>query len=61
MGFGLDSMIVWVLAENRPARRFYEALGARLVTERHVEIGGASLPEVAYGWSDIGALVEMKM
>ena len=61
MGLGLDSMIVWVLAENRSARRFYEALGARYVTERHVQIGGAFLPEVAYGWSDIGALVGMRM
>ena len=61
MGLGLDSMVVWVLAENRSARRFYEALGARYVTERHVQIGGAFLPEVTYGWSDIGALVGMRM
>jgi GNAT superfamily N-acetyltransferase len=44
-----DSLLVWVLAEN-PARRFYEALGGKVVTEKQIEIGGASLVEVAYGW-----------
>lgn len=53
-------MLVWVLADNRLGRGFYEALGATLVTERPVEIGGTSLLEVAYGWSgdDFTRLVE---
>lgn len=50
---GMESMAVWVLAENHQARRFYEALGAEYCREREVEFGGADLTEVAYGWSDL--------
>ena len=46
---GFTSMIIWVLAAN-PARRFYESLGGRLVDEAEIEIGGVTLPEVAYAW-----------
>ena len=53
---GFESMVVWVLAENRPARRFYEALGGRYVTEKEHSIGGVSLMEVAYGWEDVREL-----
>ena len=52
---GLRAMLVWVLADN-PMRRFYEALGGRLVRRKQVEIGGVALDEVAYGWSDTAAL-----
>ena len=54
---GLDSMLVWVLAEN-PACSFYAALGGQQVYEKTETIGGASLVEVAYGWRDLRALVE---
>lgn len=53
---GMESMAVWVLAKNHQARRFYEALGASYCQEREVEIGGADLAEVAYGWSDLSRL-----
>jgi GNAT superfamily N-acetyltransferase len=53
---GYDSMLVWVLADN-PSRQFYEALGARFICDKVVEIGGARLIEVAYGWQDIRRLV----
>jgi GNAT superfamily N-acetyltransferase len=49
---GITGMSVWVLAGN-PACRFYEALGARRIGEKSVVIGGATLPEVAYGWTDV--------
>jgi hypothetical protein len=42
-------MIVWVLRDN-PYRRFYEAVGGEVVSERMISIGEAELPEVAYGW-----------
>ena len=54
----LDSMLVWVLADNRPARSFYEALGGREVRQAPIEIGGILLTEVAYGWPDIRGLAE---
>ncbi len=55
----LTSMLVWVLANN-PSRKFYEALGGKYLYERPIEIGGASLNEVAYGWPDIHALAQME-
>ena len=58
LGEGLESMIVWVLCENHPARRFYEALGGQYVRERQVQIGGFWLPEVSYGLRDLGSLLE---
>lgn len=58
IGEGMDSMIVWVLAENHPARRFYEALGGQYVRDHQIEIGGARLPEVSYGWRDLGKLAD---
>lgn len=51
---GFQSMAVWVLARN-PSRRFYEALGGRLITEQQIEREGESYMEVAYGWSDLRA------
>lgn len=49
---GFKSMQVWVLADN-PACLFYHALGGQPVKEAETTIGGKSLVEVAYGWSDI--------
>jgi len=49
---GFHSMAVWVLARN-PSIRFYEALGGTLITQKHIERGGESYLEVAYGWSDL--------
>jgi ribosomal protein S18 acetylase RimI-like enzyme len=55
---GYDSMLLWTFAENRPARGFYESLGGVVVAEDRVEVGGARLPEVAYGWPDLEALLD---
>ena len=52
---GLNSMAVWVLARN-PSRKFYEALGGRLITEQQIERGGESYVEIAYGWTDLRGL-----
>ncbi len=50
---GVNSMILRVLTENRPARRYCESLGDSLVSEHTYTIGGVSLPEIAYGWPDL--------
>lgn len=52
---GHSNMIVWVL-EGNPYRRFYERLGGVVVRHRTAasRIAGIDLPEVAYGWSDLG-------
>lgn len=53
----VNSMLLWVFAENRSARGFYESLGGVPVAEDGFEIGGAWLSEVAYGWKDLDALL----
>ena len=50
---GMASMLLWVLADNRNARSFYEAAGGRVAGEQNVTFGGASLREVAYGWEEL--------
>jgi GNAT superfamily N-acetyltransferase len=52
---GFTSMAVWVLARN-PSRKFYEALGARIIAEQQIERGGESYTEIAYGWSELEEL-----
>lgn len=49
---GSSSMLVWVLKDN-PTRGFYEHLGGVYVREKPIEIGGAGLAEVAYGWRQL--------
>jgi ribosomal protein S18 acetylase RimI-like enzyme len=47
---GYRKMLIWVLRDNLPARRFYEVMGGTAVRERFIEIGGVSLAEVGYGY-----------
>jgi ribosomal protein S18 acetylase RimI-like enzyme len=54
---GVNSMVLWVFADNRLARGFYESLGGVPVTEGSFELGGARLYEVAYGWKDLRPLL----
>ena len=50
---GFDAFLLWVLKDNLPARRFYEALGGAYLDEKTITIGGTDLIEVSYGWRDI--------
>lgn len=52
---GHRSLLIWVLADN-PSRGFYEALGGQFVREKEIEIGGAILRELAYGWKDLAVI-----
>jgi ribosomal protein S18 acetylase RimI-like enzyme len=52
---GLDSMLIWVLADNQ-ARGFYETLGGQSLYQKYITVGRARLLEVAYGWQDISRL-----
>ncbi len=56
---GFESMLLWVLEENRPARRFYESLGGEQVGRKTIEVGGADLVEVSYGWKDITGVADL--
>lgn len=53
---GATGMIVWVIAGNKPARAFYEALGAELLIEQAFQWDGMDLLEAGYGWHDLIAL-----
>lgn len=47
-GDGFKEVVVWVLEDNRPARRFYEAVGFGVEPDRTkvIDIGGAGLREI---------------
>ena len=47
-------MEIGVLAANRPARHFYEAMGGSVIAEREFDEEGEMLSLVVYGW-DLGA------
>jgi ribosomal protein S18 acetylase RimI-like enzyme len=49
-GMELADLIVWVLRDNQPARRFYERLGGVYVRSQPITIGPGTLEEVSYGW-----------
>lgn len=53
---GRTKASLWVLRQNRPARRFYERLGGLLIGEKEEAQAGTILTEVAYGWADLSAL-----
>jgi ribosomal protein S18 acetylase RimI-like enzyme len=55
---GAHGLIVWVIAGNKGARAFYEALGATLLVEQPFEWEGMPLVETGYGFADIDALIE---
>ena len=56
----LRSMIAWVLKEN-PSCRFYESLGGRPVGSKPVVIGRQTLEEVAYGWTNLDSLLDLRV
>jgi GNAT superfamily N-acetyltransferase len=46
---GYAPLVLWVLEDNLPARRFYERVGFRPDGGRHLfEVGGVWLPELRY-------------
>lgn len=47
---GNEDIVAWVLAENLPARGFYEHLGGSLAGESSSIVGRQRVKEVAYGW-----------
>ena len=53
----MRSMLVWVLRENQPARRFYERLGGVYVRDTRRLLRGLELDEVSYGWLDTTSLI----
>ena len=50
-------LIVWVIAGNKVARAFYEALGAQLLIEQPFTWDGMDLVEAGYGFAHLPALI----
>ncbi len=53
---GFSSMLVWVLEQN-PSVSFYERLGAVQIARKVINIGGADLQELAFGWPSLDRLI----
>lgn len=53
---GANGLVVWVIAGNKPARAFYENLGAELLVEQPFTWDGMDLVEAGYGFRDLPAL-----
>jgi len=56
---GITSMLLWVFADD-PACRFYEALGGQRLRVEQANFDGILVDEVAYGWLDIGVILQDK-
>lgn len=56
---GHGSMLLRVLDTNAHARRFYEQLGGVPLRSQLIEMDGATLTEVAYGWPDLAPLIAL--
>jgi len=54
---GATALLTWVIAGNRSARAFYEALGAELLVEQPFQWDGIDLVEAGYGFRDLDRLV----
>ncbi len=58
VGRGIDSAIIWALADN-PSRHFYSAVGGRVAAERMSRYFGCELREIGYGWPSLIGWREM--
>lgn len=55
---GEPALLLWALAANDNARRFYAHLGGQEVRQRDTLLCGLPVPEVAYGWPQIAVLCD---
>lgn len=46
----IHDMLIWVLKANAIGRGFYESIGGVQAAERDIDIAGATLAEIGYGW-----------
>jgi ribosomal protein S18 acetylase RimI-like enzyme len=53
---GFAQVGLWVIEQNAPARRFYEALGGREAAKKDQAFGSTSLVELGYVWNSVGEL-----
>jgi ribosomal protein S18 acetylase RimI-like enzyme len=48
--FGFDTVVVWALADNENACRFYRNAGGRKVAKANERFGEVALTKIAYAW-----------
>lgn len=53
---GVSDLIIWVLAGNEGAIKFYRRLGGEKVAVRSLTIGGKEHTIIGYGWSSLASL-----
>jgi L-amino acid N-acyltransferase YncA len=53
---GHHAAVAWVVATN-PACGFFETMGGTLLAQREADEDGAELTDIAYGWTDLPALI----
>ncbi len=53
---GHTSAAAWVVATN-PACGFFEAMGGAILAQREADEEGDELTDIAYGWTDLPALI----
>ena len=53
---GATGLLTWVIAKNKEARAFYEALSGELLVEQPFQWDGLDLVEAGYGFRDLDAL-----
>lgn len=53
-----EAFVLWVIKDNLPSRRFYEATGGIDLHQEKMDrsFGGMTLIEVAYGWKNLKGL-----
>lgn len=49
-GHGLERLLVWALAENTMACRFYRAMGGVEAGRTEDRLGGVPLPKIGFAW-----------
>ncbi len=54
----INSALVWCLASNISARRFYISMGADPIGPRLTRLFGEDVAEAGYGWRDLTALTK---
>jgi len=54
---GIESMMVWVMEQNKSGLGFYERMGGKEYLRRKSEFGGMLVDDVAYGWANISVLI----
>lgn len=52
--FGFDTVVVWALADNENACRFYNNAGGRRIARANERFGDVALSKVAFAWGHDG-------